>query len=323
MNISCLKRWLVCIFLLAQIFLFPGVRPVFSGPKKAVAIILTKSLKPYNEALLGFKEELSRSGLELSFYEFDLDAAKDNLDELINKISGLNPDLIFSIGTESTLFAKINLGKFPLVFSMVLDPIKNGIIESFAAPGKNITGVSLDVPIEAQFRKLKEALPGVRRVGVLYEVGNQKLLKEVNAAAQKTGFSIVAKPVRSEAEVPQMIEVLTKEADTVWAQPDALIYNVNSASHIILTLIKSKVPFMAFSFSYVKAGALMAMESDYDSIGKQSARIAKEVLAGKSPELIPVEAPENVSLAVNQRIADLIGVKITANILKESKNVYK
>lgn len=296
--------------------------PAFSAEEPAIAVISSRQIKPYQDALSGFEEELKGNGYKLSPHRYDLDNAKGKEPQLTGEINALKPALIFVIGTEAALFAKENFKDRPIVFSMVLSPAKAGIAKSLTNPGDNLTGVSLDISPEAQFRKLKEILPEVRRVGIIYNAKEGDWIRSIEEAARKSGLSLVAKPVNAESDVPGKLSEVTKEADCLWAQVDPLIYNTQSSQHILLTLLRDKMPFMVFSAQYVKAGALLALECDYHDIGRQAARIAVRVLNGENAGSIPVVFPERTNLMVNQRTAQLIGINIPKKLLEEAKEVY-
>jgi putative tryptophan/tyrosine transport system substrate-binding protein len=310
------------IILSALVFL--GLDPLgvlfASGLKTTIAIINSKAIAPYNDAISGFKEQLEKGGYEANFgyYDFKEDAKK----ELIGAITSLRPDIIFAVGTEAALFAKEDAGEFPVVFSMVINPTASKIVDSLEAPGNNLTGVSLDIPIETQFKKLKEFLPDLKKIGMLYDANKNKLLEEAGIAANKLGLDLYAKPVYSEAEVIDAVEEVLKESDCLWAGIDPLVYNQQSAKYILMATFRHKKPFMAFSYNYVKAGALFALECDYRDIGRQSAQIAVRILRGEKPDNIPVEPPRKIRMAINQKIAEVINMIIPSAISKEADKVY-
>ncbi|MFH1640587.1 MAG: ABC transporter substrate-binding protein [Candidatus Omnitrophota bacterium] len=290
-------------FFLGYLFLSSYPQPAFSGPEPVIAVIRSRVIKPYQDALSGFEEELNKSGYKITPRRFDLENAKGKETQLMQEIKDLKPVLVFVIGTEASLFAKENFKELPVIFSMVLSPVKSGIVESLTNPGNNLTGISLDILPEVQFRKLKEMLPKVSRVGVIYNAKEKDWIKEIEEAAKKTGLAIVAKPINSESDVPAKLAEISKEADCIWAQAEPSIYNAQSSQYILLQLLRNKIPFMAFSSQYVKAGALLSLECDYNDIGRESAQIAIKVLNGANLGSTPVAFPEKINLAVNQKIA--------------------
>jgi putative tryptophan/tyrosine transport system substrate-binding protein len=283
-----------------------------------IVVIRSRIIKPYNDALAGFESAFNKSGYHVTLRIFDLEAVEGKGEKGLQEITSVKSVLTFAIGTEAAVFAKEKLKDLPVVFSMVLDPVKAGIVESPTAAGDGFLGITLDIPPQVQFEKMKELLPAVRRVGILYSAEETEWLSGIKKMAEKMNVVIVAKLVNSGADVPARLDEISREADCLWAQVAPSIYNAQSSQYIILTLLRNKIPFMAFSSQYVKAGALAALECDYSDIGRQSADIALKVVQGHASGAVSLSFPAKVRIVVNKRIAGLLGVNIPATILDEA-----
>lgn len=317
-----IKKTLSFLFII-MLFLASDSSPEVSSKKQVIAVIRSRPLEPYNNALSGFKEGLKQDGYKITYNYYDLEAVKGEEWELLSEIKDLGPDLVFTLGTEGALFAKKNIKDLPIIFSMVLDPVESGIVKSLSGSGDNITGVSLNIPVKMQFRKLKQMVPKLTRIGIIYDARKKvKLKEEAIIAAKKLGLRVVAKPIYSQADIASALYEVIKEADCLWAGVDTLVYSPQSAKHILLTTIRNRLPFMAFSSHYVRAGALMAMECDYHDIGTQSAQVAIKVLNGKKAGSIPISLPRNTRLVINKRTAEVIGITITKKLLDEAEKVF-
>ena len=308
------------LLFLAAIF----VPDALSSGKPVIAVLRSKAAKPYNDALAGLMDGLKESGHEVDFIYYDLKEARGRETEFLEEIRESEPDLFFTMGTEATLFAGKNLPDLPMVFTMVLNPVESGIINSSGLSKSNLTGVSLNIPIEVQFSKLREVIPGIKRIGMIYDAQKKLGMKnEAEAAAKRLGLQLVPKPVYSQREVLGALDEVTREADCLWAGVDALVHNPQSAENIILATLRKKLPFMVFSSHYVKAGALLALECDYYDIGRQSARIADKILNGREAGSIPVESPRKQRLVINERIIEVISLDISRRYLAESEEVIR
>jgi putative ABC transport system substrate-binding protein len=308
-----------CIFLCLA--LLGGILPSISVPaeEKVIAVLISRPIRPYNDALAGFKEGLGSSKYKPVYEEFNFKKFEKNTQELTSSIKELKPDLIYTIGSEASLFAKKNLLNTPVVFSMVLDPAGNNLVRSLDRPGGNITGVALDISIVDQFREFKKAVPGITRIGMLYDARTKTAMEaRARRAAKQAGLRLLSHAVRSEKDISAKLDQVLAEADCLWAGIDPLIYNKITLDHIILATLKNKIPFMAFSSPSVKAGALLALECDYYDIGNQSADIVMEVFKGQDPGSISVGLPRTTRLAINQRTAQIIGVNIPVGILRKA-----
>ena len=316
-----MKRVLIYLSFVAVFMLLLDINPALSEEKAVIVVIRSKSIKSYNDALSGFEAGLNKNGYKISS-SCNLEDNKNKEPQLIDEIKNLKPDLVATIGTEASLFAKDNLKGMPIIFFMVINPAETLLTGSLAGSRDNLTGVSLDILPELQFKKLKEMLPKLSRVGIIYNAKEKDWIQNIETTAKKLDLLIVAKPISSAADVPHALDELIGSADCLWAQVDPLIYNAQSSQYILLTLLRNKIPFVAFSSQYVKAGALLALECDYSDIGRQTAQMAIKVLVNKATASLPVALPERMNLVVNKKIAELIGIEIPKKLLEEAKEVY-
>jgi len=312
----------ITVLLTILVWIATPVTPGLSMEKRRIAVVHPKMIKPYKDALASLKKEAGQGGMPLQFENFDFADARDRKDAFTKKVSEFNPDLIVTIGTKATIFTKDTFNGTPIVFTMVLDPLKHKIIKSMRSPAGNITGTSLQIPIELQFQKLKEMLPGLKKIGMLYDAKKKVDLKnQAQAAAQKLGLVLVAKPVYEKRDVLDTLNDLLNDIDALWAGVDSFVYNKASSKPILLETLRHNKPFMSFSASYVKAGALFALECDYSHVGAETGKKVVAMLEGKTGEAISIAAPEKVRLTINERTAKLIGISIPAALKREATMV--
>ncbi|MCG8431444.1 MAG: ABC transporter substrate-binding protein [Candidatus Omnitrophica bacterium] len=317
------RRVFVAALLLAALGEVSVPSPGCASQELTVAIVWSESLAPYKAAVGAFQDEFRRNRYRLKPRFIDLNAGETDTATLVRRINELNPALILAVGTQAAQVVGKNIRDIPVVFSMVLDPVETGIVQTWDAPGGNITGVCLKIPAAVQFRRLKEVLPGLRRVGMLYD-GNASsgLRDEAEKAARSMGLELVAQPVYAYDEVVDALDILLRDVGCLWAITDSLIYTPASAKHILLTTLREKIPVMAFSAAYVKAGALVAVECDYGDIGRQTARLAVEVARGKEPGTLPVALSGKTLLFLNKGVAEVLGIAIPNSVLRQADEVY-
>lgn len=281
----------------------------------SILILTNKGIKQYEMAVESFKQEVSDKGLNVSYTILDDNNPDTSKDALLTAVAS-KPSLILAVGTDKSLLAKDNIQNIPIVFTMVLDPVESGIVNNADSSQTNITGVSLKISIKDQFEKFKQIVPQLKSIGMMFDVNTKRDMRdEAEKAAQALGLKLVSKGIGLPSDVANVLDELVLEVDGLWAGVDPLIYNAQSSKYILLTTLRTKIPFMAFSSNYVKAGALMALESDYEDIGRQTADMAVKILKGQNPELIPVELPRKVKLLTNQNTAEVIGIKIPQDLL--------
>ena len=278
-----------------------------------VAIIKSGEIKPYQDAITGFKKVCRTNTVE-----YDLAGELDNTQEIIKKINDKNPDLILAVGTKAAIFAKQEINDFPIVFLMVSRPEKYGLT------GKNITGVSLNIPTNIQFKTLRLIIPQLKTIGVIYNPKISREAIEIAAATAKNmGLELVAIKVNSEKEVPQALRIMKGNIDAMWMVMDETVVNSQSIQYIMLFTIRNKIPFMGLSIRFVQDGALLALQSDYMNIGRQSGEIANLILESKSADDIPIATPKKNELVLNLKTAKLIGIDIPADVIKKAGRIIK
>jgi putative ABC transport system substrate-binding protein len=295
-------------FILCIIFFLSGAA-CSAAASPTVVIVKSKDIAPYQAVSDQFTRTLKATNRSAVIRTYAL-----NEENLINKIRSDNPDLILTLGTSATKLVAEKVGDIPLLFSMVMDPEGSGL------KAANMTGTSLDIPAGTQLGKLKEVVPKARRIGVIYNPGeNSALIQRAKRAAADMGITLVTYPVRSAKEIKNIAEM---RIDALWLVPDSIVCQPVIVKQILYSGLKAKIPVMGISSHYVSAGALLALSCDYEDIAKQAGEIATRILYGKDPGTIPVGSPRKTKLYLNQVVADKIGIRIPEAILNDAEKVF-
>lgn len=292
-----------------------------------VQVIKSDELKAYEEAYSGFQkvvqENLKETKFrEVQFQEHILKMKPDENDEILKEISH-GSDLILTIGTEATKFASERIKDRPIIFCMVLDPVGSGLVRSWVPSGNNLTGASLDIPVRTQFEKFKLLVPSLKKLGVLYTSETESGVKYAEVVAKSLGIDLVSAKITSEKEIPQSLEGLKERTQGLWSVPDRTIFSPSSTEQILLFTLRNGIPFMGLSSAYVKAGALFALNCDYEEIGEQAGEAALLVLCGNLPTEVPITTPRKLCLSLNQKTAERIGIKIPESLLKTAEEIIR
>jgi putative ABC transport system substrate-binding protein len=294
---------------LALALLF-GAPAAIAGPLE-IAVVSSRDIAPYRAARQGFVAVLDEAGIAYRIEEFrtETDAAEGR--EVVQQIRSRRPDLILTIGSAATRDISAAIRDIPIVFSLVLQGAGPGEDE-LPALGQNVTGASMHIPLEVQFRSLREAIPTARRFGVMYNPdATGPVVDEAKQVAQRLGVDLVALPVRSEAEVLRAIESLEGKVDLLWSVADPTVFTPQSVNYILLNTLRHKIPFIGLSPSYVRAGALLALSCDYVDVGRQSGELALQIVRGAPPKQVAVTAPRSVSMFLNLNTAKQLEVAIS------------
>ncbi len=282
-------------------------------------VIALKSLevKPYETALKSFKETLREKYYDLNVEEYVLKDDADQKDGLLADIKRKSPRLIVTLGSAATSYIAEDIKDTPVVFCMVLNPTASGFIQSMNASGNNMTGASLDIPLEAQFEALRSVIPSARKVGVIYNPSEtESVIQEATKAAEQIGLELVSIPIISEEEVPEALRTLDGKVDALWSVADSTVFSRGSTKFILLHTLRNKIPFIGLSPAFVKAGALMALATDYQEVGTQCGELAVRILSGDHPSSLPITMPRTITMYLNLNTAEIIGLKIPSDRMK-------
>lgn len=283
-----------------------------------IAIVQPHNVNAYQEAVEGFLATLRKSfsqPLNIVIYE-NPDGLYKTLQKPLHPSTDV--DLIVTVGTSASAEVASAITNIPIVFSMVLDP------ESVIKQHANSVGASLNIPVEFQLRLIKEVLPAVKTVGVIYDPDkNSAYIHRLQAAASQFHLRIKGFPVASQKEIPAALDQVQEQTDALLGIVDNTVYTSRTTEFIIRFTVQNYVPFIGLSLSYVKAGALCSLVFDNYAIGRQTARLAEKILAGTPPAALETTVPEKLAIALNLRTANIIGVTIPKHIQQNAAIVYE
>lgn len=318
-----IKR-LILFLLIPLVLGFPNGAVYSQTPvegNKLVTIVCSDSSLASMRSLKGIRQTLMASGLALDIEEVNLKAGHP--DEIQTRMSLLNPDLVISVGSRSTLFIRDNFADQPLVFSTVLNPETSGILDIAGSAKRNVTGASLDIPVDIQFQKFKLVNPRLKKVGVVYSAQTEKLIKEAQLIVPELGLELVSIRIESDKELPQALDSLCRVADGIWTTPDDFIYTPQATKFMILVCLRNRIPIMGFTPSFVESGALLGLNYDYKDIGRRAGELAMRYLNGEPMDSIPIAPPGVIYLHINLKTANQLGIDIDQSLVDISKEIYK
>jgi putative tryptophan/tyrosine transport system substrate-binding protein len=242
----------------------------------------------------------------------------------------LKVDIIVVAGADPLIQAAKNATKtIPIVMvGPGIDPVEAGYIESLAHPGGNVTGLT-NLSRELGGKRLellKEAVPKLARVAVLYDPANPssgRELKEVlPAAARALGLTLQLWEVRAADGFEQVFVGLNKERPDGLYVPGSALMRANG-KRIVGFALKSRLPSMYNNREYVEAGGLMSYGADTAESYRRVAYYVDRILKGAKPADLPVEQPTKFEFVINLKTAKQIGVTIPQSMLYRADKVIK
>jgi putative ABC transport system substrate-binding protein len=302
-----------------------GILPVGAQSSGYRVAVLTPGVT-YAPVLEGLREGLSKlgyhEGKDINFIVDETKADVSDLGSRAKKLVEAKPDVLVAVTTPHTAAAKQATTTIPIVFVWVGDPLRSGLIASYASSKNNLTGVAAySGPLAAKrLEILKEIVPGIKRVLAVVTTKDsvaETSFQSVSETAKKLGVQVVRNDVTTKEEIEKVISETAKgSVEAIYAAPSALV-----GVHIGLLIKKSKeagLPLVVWENSMVEQGALFTYGGDIRHVGAQSAKLVSKVLRGAKPVDVPTEIPEKLMLVINLSTARAIGLKIPAPVLERA-----
>jgi putative tryptophan/tyrosine transport system substrate-binding protein len=251
------------------------------------------------------------------------------LPELAAELVRLDIDVLVAAGGITVIRAAKNATKtIPIVMSgSGIDPVVAGLVESLARPGGNVTGIT-NLSRELGGKRLellKEAVPKVAKVAVLYETANPGSLRELKdilpVAASALGLTIRYWEIRDSASFDKAFAAINNERPhgLYLTTSPLMTANVKWTAGFAL---KSRLP-SAGSDTYVDAGGLISYDADALEGFRRLATYVDKILKGAKPADLPVQQPTKFELVINLKTAKQIGVTIPPNVLAQADRVIR
>ena len=332
-----MKKAAVPSILVAVVLLAHGVTAEAQQPKKVPQI---GYLSVSDAASESFRSEPIRQALrELGYIagqnitiEYRYSEGKpERAAELAAELVRLQVDVIVAAGGPTWVqAAKKPTKTIPIVMvGLGADPVEVGLVESLARLGGNVTGVtnlSRDL-VGKRLELLKEAVPKIARVAVLYDPANPITVKEskknLQTAARALHMTIEFWEVRAASEFEQVFAAVTKwQPDGLYSAGGGPLLGANR-KRIAEFAVKRRLPSMANRRNFVEDGGLMYYGSDESDSYRRVAYYVDKILKGAKPADLPVEQPTKFELVINLKTAKQIGLTIPPAVLARANRLIK
>jgi len=276
----------------------------------------------------GVKDELAergyREGENLRLMHESAQGNSAIASQIARKFVGENPDVIVAIATPSAQTVAAAARNVPVVFSAVTDPVAAKLVQSWEAPGVNITGVSDMLPIEKHLDMLQRAMPDAKRIGTVYNPGEANaaaLIELLEERLQARGLELVKGAATKTSEVLGAARSLVGKADAIYLTTDNTV--ISAAEAVISVGERAKIPVFAADTATVERGAVAALGFNYYNHGRQTGAMVARVLEGAGTADMPVETMEELDLYVNPEAAERMGVTLPEDLIQEAVKVVK
>jgi putative tryptophan/tyrosine transport system substrate-binding protein len=281
-----------------------------------MAVITSLDTPPYEDVATGFLEFIKKEGVIADFEHYGLSGNAGKASEVIRQIKKKPPRLILTIGTLATQTALREVDDIPIVAGLVsnMDELRKS---------KNATGVILDFSLMTQFEWMHKLMPEIKIIGVLYNPKeNQAKIDAAIQAAKKEGLTLMPKEVETPRALPDALESLARRVDLLWGINDQLVLSPQTAEAILLFSFRRGVPFVGLSSSWVKAGALYALDRDYKDLGAQCGELTIKILQGTKPSMLAIVPPRRTLYSLNQKTADHMKLEFSPLVIQNAQQVF-
>jgi putative ABC transport system substrate-binding protein len=303
-----------------------GAQPAAKAPRIAV-LGVTPTNPTLGEAFkLGLGELGYTDGQNVVVEYRDADGMPERLPQLTVDLVRLNVDIIFARGAGALAAAKQATSRIPIVtVDLESDPLAMGFVRSLAQPGRNITGVFLDLPELSgkQLQLLKEIIRSISRVAIL---GDQVLNAPQFQATEVAARSLAMQPqlldVRASKDIDTALEAASRgRAAAVLLLSSPLVFRYRA--EIGALAIKKRLPAVSMFAEFAEAGGLMAYGPSLREAFRRAGGYAGRILQGAKPAEMPVERPTKFELVINMKTAKALALAIPQSLLTRADQVVQ
>lgn len=274
----------------------------------------------------GVADRLKEKGIDANFNVHIAQGNPATNVQIISQIMGEQPDLVLAIATPGAQAAAQKIHDRPIVFTGVTDPVSAGLVKDLKnSGGKNITGMSDFSPMDKHVALIKEIVPSVKTIGVIYNAGEPNsvvLVEKLKEEAAAAGLSVEEATIANSSGVYQAAKSLVGRADVIYVGTDNTV--VSAIESAVKVCTQNQLPLIVGDVDSVDRGAIAAVAVDYYKMGLQTGdMVAKILVDGVKPADMPVEFLNDLNLHVNKKAAAAMGVTLPEATIKRAAKVVE
>jgi putative tryptophan/tyrosine transport system substrate-binding protein len=251
----------------------------------------------------------------------------ERLPALAADLVGLKVDIIVTSGAPAAKAAKNATATIPIVMATSGDVVADGLVASFSRPGGNVTGLSLFTRELSRKRLeiLKEAIPGLQRVGAVFNAKNPNNPPQFRETAT-AGDTLSVKVLPLDVHFPEGIDAAFAEAARQNLQGVVIISDTATIAHrnqLGTAALKYRLPTIFSNKAYLQGGGLMSYGPDVVATFHRAAYYVDKILKGAKPGDLPIEQPTRFDLVINMKTAKALGLIIPQALLLRADEVIQ
>ncbi|TCV87347.1 ABC transporter substrate-binding protein [Sulfurirhabdus autotrophica] len=234
-----------------------------------------------------------------------------DVEELVRSGMTIQPHLIVAIGVKAAE-AAAHMDTHPPVLNLLVpkQSFERIAKSNSASEIQKFSAIYIDQPYSRQLDLIRVMFTDQRRVGVLYGPSSKGSINSLVSVARQKKLQIVAREIGAENELISVLKSLLTEVDVLLALPEPTVFNNMNIQGILLTTYRFGDPVIAFSPSYVRAGALAALYSSPDQVGTEAVDAIIKMVKGNSIVLPSPQYPQTFSISINRQVARSLGITV-------------
>ena len=288
-----------------------------------------ESHRPYFEA---FREGLRKQGYiegrNVELVAFWGDDTIKPLRWLASDVVGSRPDVIVTTCAWTTKAAQRATATIPIIFAIGEDPVASGLVKELGRPGGNVTGLSQqDIELTGKrLDLLKQAVPRLSRVGVLYppgDPGSLRTLEQLKRDAAKLRIEIVPIEAWEKRELVRAFESFQKSKVEAFLDLIGITVNFTNRKLVAELALRDRLPTIFFAREFVEEGGLMSYGPNHKEMFRHAADYVGRILKGAKAGDLPIEQPTRFELVINLKTAKVLGLTIPQPVLLRADEVIQ
>jgi putative tryptophan/tyrosine transport system substrate-binding protein len=292
------------------------------SPARKLGVItlgVPQSSPTFKAFIVGLRELGYEPGKNIVVEFRDAGGQPERLPQLLNEVLAQNVEIVVVESIAAAVLAKKATQTIPIVVAIASDPVGAGVFASFARPGGNATGLSLQSEeiTAKRIQLIKDVVPGAATMAILYNPNRptiEKNIKETEIAARQVGIQVRLIPVGTPDDLPMALEETAKgQPAAVMTLPDGMLLSL--ARPIGAFMLSRNLPGIFPERDFAEAGGLMAYGPSLTAQFHRAASYVDKILKGAKPADLPAEQPTRFELILNTKAARLLGLTFSHTIM--------
>jgi putative tryptophan/tyrosine transport system substrate-binding protein len=254
--------------------------------------------------------------------------AYDRLGALAADLVRQKMDVIVVDGTATAKPTKAATADIPIVFTLAVDPVADGLVASMARPGANLTGLTLSVGYQLAGKRvelLKDIKPDLARLAVLEnpnQPASSPYLSEAEKVARVLGLTVRTFDARSPGDLPAAFAAMVEwRADGLITLNDGMLYS--QRERVVMLARENRLASLHPETGFVEAGGLVSYGPSLPDLFMRAATYVDKILKGAKPADLPIEQPTKFDLVVNLKAAQALGLTVGREFLLRADEVIE